>query len=98
MGDGTTMSGRTISQTVPYDGVAGARVELCADGREAHLPQGCSSIVLGDERDVDVTLELAQVGSARAELVDERGNGVTSWSATIYRTVAGGRAEYAGVR
>ncbi|SDF21809.1 Fibronectin type III domain-containing protein [Blastococcus aurantiacus] len=98
MGSGSTMSGRTMAPSVPYEGVAGDRVELCADGRQAHLPQGCTSIVLGDDLDADITLELAQVGSARAELVDETGTRVANWTASIYRTVAGGRAEYAGAR
>ncbi|MGY2127482.1 fibronectin type III domain-containing protein [Blastococcus sp. SYSU DS0617] len=98
MGSGTTMQGRTMAPTVPYEGVAGDRVELCADGRQAHLPQGCTSIVLGEDLDVDITLELAQVGSARAELVDENGAPVSSWSAAIYRTVAGGGVQYTGSR
>ncbi|TKJ34208.1 fibronectin type III domain-containing protein [Blastococcus sp. CCUG 61487] len=98
MGSASAMSGRTIAPTVPYEGAAGDRVELCADGRQANLPRGCTSIVLGDELDVDITLELTQVGTARADLVDEDGRGVSSWTATIYRTVAGGRAEYAGQR
>jgi hypothetical protein len=97
-GTGAATSGRTISQEVAYDGAAGDRVELCVDGRQAHLPQGCSSLVLGDDLDVDITVELVQVGSATADLVDENGNRVPNWSATIYRTVTGGRAEYAGAR
>ena len=81
-----------------YDGAPGDRVELCADGREANLPKGCASIVLGEDRDADVTVELVQVGSATADLVTETGAGVQDWSATIYRTVSGGRAEYVGSR
>ena len=98
MSTGTTVSGRTISQDVAYDGAPGDRVELCADGRQANLPKGCASIVLGEDRDADVTVELVQVGSATADLVTETGAGVQDWSATIYRTVSGGRAEYAGAQ
>ena len=98
MGSGSLMSGRTISQEVAYTGAAGDTVELCADGREANLPKGCTSVVLGEDRDADITLELVQTGSATAELVDPDGIRVPDWTATIYRTVSGGRAEYVGTR
>ncbi|WP_116449977.1 fibronectin type III domain-containing protein [Blastococcus litoris] len=97
-GTGSTTTGLTMSQDVAYAGAPGHRVELCVDGREAHLPRGCADVVLGDDRDVDVTVVLEQAGAATADLVDESGNPVGNWSATIYRSVTGGRAQFVGTR
>lgn len=93
-----TVAGRGVpaGPVVPVVGAEGDVVELCANGAERGLSQGCTRVTLGREADVDLRLDLVQAGGVTARLVDGSGVGVRSWTATLLRRSEAGTWAPAG--
>jgi hypothetical protein len=77
--------GVQLAPEVAWAGAAGDQVRLCADGAEAGLSATCTTVVLGEQRDVDVRVELVQAGTLTARLLGPAGLPVEAWSADVVR-------------
>lgn len=68
----------------------GATGQVCANGREAGYPQGCTDVAFGTAEELPVKVVIAERGSVTASLVADGGAYDGHWSAELRRRTADG--------